>query len=126
MPAPVKNYQVRRLPGPLLKSHPPLHHMFDHLSGENVDLGNKYTKMIAAGVAGLLLVLVAPNAANFVCNCDILSGQASTGNGTSTAQLIPADLLHRVVGAGQFMGMLIALGVIVTGAIKLELGPKKS
>lgn len=95
--------------------------VFDHLSGEDVNLGNKYTKMIIAGVAGLLLVLVAPNAANFVCDCNILSGQIPTGNGTSTAQLIPSDLLHRVVGAGQFIGMLIALGVIVAGAIKLEL-----
>ncbi|GEM_PF-1548355 len=102
--------------------------MFDHLSGENVDLGNKYAKMIIAGVAGLLLVLVAPNAANFVCNCDILSGKVNIVNGTSTstAQLIPTDLLHRVVGAGQFIGMLVALGVIVTGAIKLKLDVKKS
>ncbi|MDE1863027.1 MAG: hypothetical protein KGI33_08955 [Thaumarchaeota archaeon] len=100
--------------------------MFDHLSGENVDLGNKYAKMIISGVAGLMLVLIAPNAANFVCNCDILSGQVSTGNGTSTATLIPTDLMHRVVGAGQFIGMVIALGVIVTGAIKLKLDPKKS
>lgn len=95
--------------------------MFEHLSGEEINLGSKYTKMIIAGVAGLLLVLVAPNAANFVCSCDILSGQVNIGNGTSTAQLIPAALLHRVVGAGQFIGMLVALGVIVTGAIKLEL-----
>ncbi|HJU13981.1 MAG TPA: hypothetical protein VJ792_05940 [Candidatus Nitrosotalea sp.] len=95
--------------------------MFEHLSGEDVSLGNKYTKMIIAGVAGLLLVLVAPNAANFVCDCNVLSGQIETGNGTQTAQLIPSDLLHRVAGAGQFMGTLIALGVIVTGAIKLEL-----
>lgn len=98
--------------------------MFEHLSGEDVNLGNKYTKMIIAGVAGVLLVLVAPNAADYVCNCNILSGQISDVNGTGTTQLIPSDLLHRVVGAGQFIGMLIALGVIVTGAIKLEL--KKS
>lgn len=95
--------------------------MFDHLSGEDVNLGNKYTKMIIAGVAGIMLVLVSPNAADFVCNCNILSGQIASGNGTSTVQMIPSDLLHRVLGAGQFMGMLIALGVIVTGAIKLEL-----
>lgn len=100
--------------------------MFEHLSGEDINLGNKYTKMIIAGVAGLMLVLIAPNAANFVCNCDILSGQVSTGNGTSTAQLIPSDLMHRVVGAGQFVGMVIALGVIVTGAIKLKIDVKKS
>ena len=98
--------------------------MFDHLSGEEVSLGGKYTKMIVAGVAGLLLVLVAPTAANYICNCDILSGQINTGNGTgnaSTAQLIPSDLLHRVVGAGQFIGTVVTLGVIVSGAIKLEL-----
>lgn len=98
--------------------------MFDHLSGEEVSLGGKYTKMIVAGVAGLLLVLVAPTAANYICNCDILSGQINTGNSTgstSTAQLIPSDLLHRVVGAGQFIGTVVALGVIVSGAIKLEL-----
>ncbi len=100
--------------------------MFDHLSGEEVSLGGKYTKMIVAGVAGLLLVLIAPTAANFICNCDILSGQINTGNSTgtgtgTTAQLIPSDLLHRVVGAGQFIGTVVALGVIVSGAIKLEL-----
>jgi hypothetical protein len=101
--------------------------MFDHLSGEEVSLGGKYTKMIVAGVAGLLLVLIAPTAANFICNCDILSGQINTGGTASTgttAQLIPSDLLHRVVGAGQFIGTVVALGVIVSGAIKLEL--KKS
>ncbi len=96
--------------------------MFDHLSGEEVSLGGKYTKMIVAGVAGLILILVAPTAANFICNCDILSGQINTGNSTgTTAQLIPSDLLHRVVGAGQFIGTVVALGVIVSGAIKLEL-----
>ena len=98
--------------------------MFQSLQGENIDFGNKYAKIIIAGVAGLLLVLVAPNGADFVCNCNILSGQVPTGNGTATAQLIPADLLQRVAGAGQFMGTLVALGVIVGGSIMLEL--KKS
>ena len=98
--------------------------MFDHLSGEEVSLGGKYTKMIVAGVAGMLLVLIAPTAANFICNCDILSGQITNGTSTGTAQIIPSDLLHRVVGGGQFIGTVIALGVIVSGAIKLEL--KKS
>lgn len=98
--------------------------MFDHLSGEDVNLGNKYTKMIVAGVAGLLLVLVAPTVANFICNCDILSGKINIDGQTNSAELIPSDLLHRMVGAGQFIGTVIALGVIVSGAIKLEL--KKS
>jgi hypothetical protein len=40
--------------------------MFDHLSGEEVSLGGKYTKMIVEGVEGMILILVAPTAANYI------------------------------------------------------------
>lgn len=95
--------------------------MLDHAAGEEVNMGNKYSKMIVAGIGGIILILIAPSLLSYIIGVDITSGKVNTSD---TSSLIPPDLLKRTFGAGQLIGGIIAAIVLAIGGIKLEL--KKS
>jgi len=92
--------------------------MLDHAAGEEVNMGNKYSKMMIAAIGGLVLILIAPTLLSYIAGVDITSGKV---NATDTTPLIPPDLLKRTFGAGQLIGGIIAAIVLAIGGIKLEL-----
>jgi len=92
--------------------------MLDHAAGEEVNMGNKYSKMMIAAVGGLILILVAPTLLSYIAGVDITSGKVHSSDATA---LIPPDLLKRTFGAGQLIGGIIAVIVLAIGGIKLDL-----
>ena len=92
--------------------------MLDHAAGEEVNMGNKYSKMMIAGIGGLVLILIAPTLLSYIAGVDITSGKVNASDATA---LIPPDLLKRTFGAGQLIGGIIAAIVLAIGGIKLEL-----
>ena len=95
--------------------------MLEHAEGEQVNLGSKWTKMMMAGVGGIILVIVAPFMISYITGTDIMSGKV---NATDATPLIPPQLIHRTFGAGQLIGGIVAGIVLAVGGVKLELKKK--
>lgn len=91
------------------------------MNDEQINVANTGTKLMMAGIIGIVLVIVGPSAISYITGTDIMSGKV---NATDTTALIPPALIHRTFGAGQLIGGIVAAGVLAVGGVKLELKKK--